>query len=568
MRDPLRGLLRGIGLWWWGLIATSTLLPGALFLIVVWKDYNLIFASAQREVEQNVENIREHAVGVFRTAELVSELAEVRLGSLTWGEIEISPRIHRELSLLHEHFPQIKAISLFDAAGNLRNSSQSFPAAPFHVESLNKYANVTRSDADHRVETAELEGLLAEPHFNFVRTLRDDRGSVVISISTAVFADLWRKAFPFMTSDVVAEDLRVLARVPSSPQRQLRPIGPVRAALDAGQEMTFRGITSLDGLERVFAFRRVPHFGLYVVSGVEVRLLMARWYEHMRVYGSLFGAAALALLTLALIAYDRAKKAQVAMAQQHEFERFELLGRAASGFAHDFGNAFTAILLGLERLRGQILNPKLANTLDAAILDAECGAKAVQSLLLFARKGSIQVQTFAVNDLIQRIRALLRQVFDTKTKLEIMVPEDTWTVATDPAQLELALLNLAVNARDAMPKGGTFRVAAANVHLSGTPAGLYGDFVALSVTDNGAGMSNEVLSRAIEPFFTTKEKGQGAGLGLSRVYALARESGGTLVIDSAVGHGTSITIYLKRGSERESPQDRTDHLQALLFPAA
>jgi two-component system NtrC family sensor kinase len=334
---------------------------------------------------------------------------------------------------------------------------------------------------------------------------------------------------------------------------------------------SFRATSSLDGIERIFAYRRVEPYDAYILYGVSLRAILGTWYRHLIVYGGIFGLAAIALATMSLMATTRMQRERVAVgqwrsaiedlaaeteqrriieAQLFEAEKLETLGQVTGGFAHDFGNVLMAVHLNLESLRGEMKTASHEATLSSAIEEVERGSEAVRSLLIFTRHGTLETQIIDTKSRIQQVTGLLQQAIGAHSVLETMIEPDLWPIEVNANQLELALLNLAVNARDAMPDGGTLSITAKNVHLDGIPRGLTGDFVVISVSDTGCGMSPEILAKAIEPFFTTKEEGRGTGLGLSQVYGFATQGGGTAILESAPGRGTTARIYIPKSDSR------------------
>jgi PAS domain S-box-containing protein len=242
------------------------------------------------------------------------------------------------------------------------------------------------------------------------------------------------------------------------------------------------------------------------------------------------------------------ERAEAALLQS---QKLEAVGQLASGLAHDFNNLLAVILGNLELLDMRLPDERLRKLVQAAARSAQRGAKLNQQLLAFSRKQHLVPQSIDLNALIGEMAEMLQRTLGGTVKVETPLAPDLWPSLVDPSQLELVVLNLALNARDAMPPGGgSLRIATRNVTAStaGRAAELSpGDYVCLSVSDNGSGMSEAVLARACEPFFTTKELGKGSGLGLAQVYGFARQSGGGLVIDSAVGEGTTVSVYLPRG---------------------
>jgi signal transduction histidine kinase/response regulator RpfG family c-di-GMP phosphodiesterase len=230
-------------------------------------------------------------------------------------------------------------------------------------------------------------------------------------------------------------------------------------------------------------------------------------------------------------------------------QKLEVIGQLTGGVAHDFNNLLTAVLGNLELAQLRTQDEKLLRILRSAGTAAERGAKLTEQLLAFARKQHLAPRLVDLNELVSHMGDLLFQTIGATARIETILEKDLWAVMIDATQLELVILNLAINARDAMPHGGRLTVATRNIGVSDQhrPEGLAaGDCVAISVKDTGTGMTEEVAAKAFEPFFTTKEVGQGTGLGLSQVVGFAQQSGGEVRIDTRPGHGTTITLYLPR----------------------
>jgi signal transduction histidine kinase/ActR/RegA family two-component response regulator len=256
-------------------------------------------------------------------------------------------------------------------------------------------------------------------------------------------------------------------------------------------------------------------------------------------------------------ALKQAMEAQhAAEAALHEARKMEAVGRLTGGVAHDFNNILAAIVGNIE-LACARLGPTDARRpwLDAAMQSANRGAALVQQLLAFARRQNLRPQAVDLNRHINGSLEMLQHLLRSDVQLEASLTPGAWLVRVDPSQLEAAILNLAINARDAMPHGGTLRLETANVSLAGDSGrlGLRGDFVALTVADTGTGIPSDVLEKVFEPFFTTKAIGAGSGLGLSMVQGFAQQSSGAVGIDSKVGRGTAVTLYLPRTWETVNP---------------
>jgi len=239
-----------------------------------------------------------------------------------------------------------------------------------------------------------------------------------------------------------------------------------------------------------------------------------------------------------------------AEAQLYQSQRLEALGQLTGGVAHDFNNLLTVVSGNLQMLEERVAADALsANLVKAAMRATGRGADLTRKLLAFARRQTLQPRAIDVRQLLASLADILRRTLGTNIDVRSAVADGVPPVKADPGLLDTALLNLAVNSRDAMPGGGTLTLGATLADLRGDSAGgddglAPGRYVLISVTDTGAGMDPEVQARAFEPFFTTKEGGKGSGLGLSLVYGFAKQSGGHVHAASAPGHGTTISLYL------------------------
>jgi PAS domain S-box-containing protein len=237
--------------------------------------------------------------------------------------------------------------------------------------------------------------------------------------------------------------------------------------------------------------------------------------------------------------------------QLRQAQKMEAVGQLTGGIAHDFNNLLMIIGGSLELIHRRSADDERAIALlDAARQGVARGAKLNQQLLAFSRRQDMRTEAVSVNDLIPEFAHLLDRAVGEIVKVSIATEPALWYCSTDPHQLETAILNLAINARDAMPDGGTLTLSTENRAVGPAAAAGWGasagDYVIVSVADTGMGMPPEILSRVFEPFFTTKEVGKGTGLGLSQVYGFAKQSGGFVAVDSAPGQGTKMMIYLPR----------------------
>ncbi|SFA93016.1 hypothetical protein SAMN03159488_01086 [Pseudomonas sp. NFIX10] len=250
-------------------------------------------------------------------------------------------------------------------------------------------------------------------------------------------------------------------------------------------------------------------------------------------------------------------------------QKMEAVGQLTGGIAHDFNNMLTGIIGSLELLRRRLARGRtedLDSLIDLGVTSANRAAGLTHRLLAFSRRQSLDSKAVQMNTLVLSMGELLQRSLNESIRLDMRLDEQLWVAEADPNQLESALLNLVLNARDAMPNGGNLVVQTCNRHLDADFTDAYtnlepGDYVVLSVQDTGCGMPEAVIGRAFDPFFTTKPIGQGTGLGLSMIYGFSKQSRGHVTIDSEVDKGTTVNLYLPRfrGEEVHEPQVTTQH---------
>jgi PAS domain S-box-containing protein len=245
-------------------------------------------------------------------------------------------------------------------------------------------------------------------------------------------------------------------------------------------------------------------------------------------------------------------------------QKMEALGQLTGGLAHDFNNLLTAILgaceLGLRNINDQ---DKVRQMLDGVRNSAQRGANLTRQLLAFARAQPLEIKQVDLKQFFSDAATLVRPSLRSDIDVVTEISDQLWPIDADAGALELALLNLAFNARDAMPGGGTLKISAHNEVLHGEPEDLQGEHVVLRVSDTGSGMAPEVMERVFEPFFTTKSFGEGTGLGLSQVFGFAKQIGGAAAVESKLGEGATFTLYLPASRGADAEETRTNGARAL-----
>ena len=293
-----------------------------------------------------------------------------------------------------------------------------------------------------------------------------------------------------------------------------------------------------------------------------------RWFEARTAPMKIPGAASPMVVVVARDITNR----KAAEEQLFQAQKMDALGQLTRGIAHDFNNLLAIILGNLELLEEQVSGRSESGDLvRRAVEAAERGALLTQRLLAFSRQQPLQTRPTNLNQLVTGMIDLLRRTLGETIQVQTILAGDLWPAVVNPAQFENGLINLAVNARDAMPRGGKLVVETDNVELNTDDAAnhrdaLPGEYVMLAVTDNGVGMTPDVLERACEPFFTTKETGRGSGLGLNMVYGLVRQSGGHMVIQSDPGQGAMVKVYLPRAQAPGATEEQPDEAMATVHP--
>jgi two-component system, NtrC family, sensor kinase len=563
------------------LLAAAIVLPLAIFAAAATISYREHQIEARDRLQRNLGTVYEHALKVLETIELANRYLDEILNDAADPDIRANEAdFHRRLKSLTDILPQFADIWIVDPDGHPVVAGTVFPI-PRELDLSDR--DYFRAHKNNQVEglyvgsvvTARATNARGQPRFFALSRKRlgiDGKfgGVTVISISPDYFRDYYATLTQPIVAALVRGDGTVLARYPELPQEVTRLTQgndlavQIEARRDSG---TLTSRSAVDGKERIYAFRKLPRVDLYVTAGVDTAEVIEAWMLGMSRH-LIFGLpATAALIALTLMALTRTRREaaanemlrdEIVRREQTEeklrqAQKMEAVGRLTGGIAHDFNNLLTAIIgnldLALRRLDGpDRVRGWLANSRQAS----ERAATLVQRLLAFSRQHPLEVRSVDINRLVQGMSELLGRSIGETVTIETVLAAGLWNAAIDPNQLENAIVNLAVNARDAMPEGGRLTIETANGHLDETyveSAGediAPGQYVMVAMSDTGAGMSRDVISRAFEPFFTTKPTGVGTGLGLSQVYGFVKQSGGHIRIYSEVGVGTTIKLYFPR----------------------
>ena len=582
------------------LLAVSIALPLALFGLAAARNWRDVQRGAENHVERTTRLLHEHALKIFETQQLMIDQVNERLRTLDWSNPGDVASLHGLLDHLRNLLPQVVDIVVTDAGGHVRASS--FAPAPGE--------NVDVSDRDYfkvlrvapqslpyisRATIGRRSGLRV---FNMAARVQNASGQfdgvISIALDQAYFDDFYRDIEQNYRQIVVLarEDGNVLASEPAMADHALPP-----EALQ-GLQTTGHGHRALvhpsmiDGKMRIFGYEKVGAFPVVIGFGISRKSAFAPWWRDMRAYGLVAALSSLALLGVSGFAIRRIRLEGAATVswrrsaallekeivertrvedQLRQAQKMEAVGQLTGGIAHDFNNLLTVVIGNLDLLSRRM--PEADGRLKALVQNAIEGANRAASLtsrlLSFSRQQALDPKPLDVNALIDGMSNLLGRTLGEAVSIELALDAHLGSTLVDPNQLENAILNLCVNAVDAMPNGGRLTIETKNVVLDEAFCArnedlAAGRYVAISVADTGSGMSPEVIARAFEPFFTTKPVGKGTGLGLSQLYGFARQSGGIAEIASHVGDGTTVRIFLpqlmadlpKREFEASTPATR------------
>ena len=555
------------------MMAASLALPVALFVFASTVSWISIRDTADREIERTLDVAHEHALKVFETIDRsLSEIAEIIRGIPDAGIVSREESLHQRLKQLADALPQVKSAWIFDAKGHPLVNSLVAPAPDMDFSDRDYFsAHVARD-----VGTFIGEALKPRPpyqgatFFGVSRRRESEDGSFVGVIQASVLPEYFENFYarigrePGSFFALGRTDGAVLARFPTVDRDLLLdvngPIGRKIAANPGGGLITVTSPT--DGIERRLGYQRLAEFPIYVSAGLETSAIRARWIATMSQH-LIFGAPATALLFFLLaLALRRTRnlyaeadrRAEAEEALKHG-QRLEALGQLTGGVAHDFNNLLTVIRASVDLLRRPDLPEARRLRYIEAISDTVSrAAKLTGQLLAFARRQTLKPELFDVGKSVQTLGEMIATLIGPRIEIVAQAPDEPCFANADAGQFETAIINMAVNARDAMDGTGRLTIAVRRVEELPTPGAHPHGYVAVSVTDTGAGIPPDRVGRIFEPFFTTKEVGHGTGLGLSQVFGFAKQSGGEVAVASEVGKGSTFTLYLPRASGEDRPQ--------------
>lgn len=550
--------------------AASVLVPFVCLCGYGYFDFQRRVADANDVIDRLARVGVEQAVKVMDLNEEIGSRIIDILGD--GGDAAIRAResvLHRQMNDIGGGYPQVAAISVLGVNGELLASSRFYPAPNVSISQREDFRKA-RASRPHPYYSLPLLGRLTGlVVFNTAmgRTAGngDFLGAVMIALRqdyfTAFYSDL-ASSNEALLIGLYRDDGGVLARYP-----EVKPgINPshntafYQALASGAKSGHLRMRSTVDGVERYLSYRRVGDYPLYVTVGYARSAIFAQWWPHLMIVSGLTALPCVVVWLLIVFSLRRLREEQRAWerwqsevglrlsaeAASRHLQRMGALGNLVANVAHDFNNLLMVVAANMSLVRHKGFSNAEPEVLavERAAANAETVAR---RLLSVARKQPLKQGPLDLATWLPAAAGLLHTSVGHNIQMRVDVPRDIWPVFTDATELELALINVAVNARDVLPPGGRFDIRCENLHVDNDAADLSaGDYVTIALTDSGEGMPAHVRERAFEPLFTTKVVGSGTGLGLTQVLAACEQAGGTARIESVVGQGTTVKLYLAR----------------------
>jgi two-component system NtrC family sensor kinase len=563
------------------LLAFALLLPACLAGWFSWLHYQNVVRETEEAAQRSVVALQAHAATMIETHELILLQIYGSTRGQSWQTITNDLRLQRTMADLISRIEQIAAIGLADANGRLQAGSGDLNLND-SVATQDFFLAHKKGKARGMIFSQPYTGLNGERRFaiSIARTDAVGRfdGVIFTSVPIPYFTRFWKQFVPARgyLVPMVREDGVLLARYPAenNPAR-LDADGPFLTQIRNAPEGVFTARSRVDGVERINAYARIETSPLYISYSIETGNVARKWRNDMIPGFVMALLVTLSLTALCLLVIRQSHRQRAATSRWRAIandlkvevgrresaedalrqgQKMESLGQLASGIAHDFNNLLAGVVGNLQMMRVHLDHGHLdavSRAIAAAESVADTATAITQRLLAFSRRQVFSPSAININDRVVIMHDMLQRTVGEHIAIQLTLAPDLWETLCDPNQLDTMLLNLAINARDAMPDGGALRFITENLQRNDASSvvavdATIGDYVVVSVIDTGAGMPPEVLARALDPFFTTKPAGQGTGLGLSMIHGFVREAGGEVKMTSSVGQGTAVRIYLPR----------------------
>jgi len=557
---PLTVWLRAV---LWG----AFLIPATVFVVIAWWGFDRAQREADATAARASDLLYRHAQRTFTIASDIASRADLTALESDETNLKHEAIIQQRLSDMTAGLPAVVNLNLFDSRGQLVSRSDQFPVTNRgSIEDRTYFRDqfvAGRGIGISEVVIGRQSGLelinvvlrRSSPDGSF-------KGIVTVALSPDYFRDYYRSLGSadenLASFTLIHTDGEILARWPKPPdgRSQVPPASRVAKQVAEGASQGSMVLPAAPGREtRLVSFKRVDNFPLYVVAGFSREAMFASWYRFLALLAAILVPTTSLLVYVSWVALKRTRREQATAAELQEqtrrraiaernmleSQKLETLAVVTGGVAHDFNNLLAIVNASLHVLKRR--HPELAEEKQVVSMTRaiQSGVRLTRQLLSFSRKQALRPESVNLQSWLPATEGLIQTTLGPNITWQAMVEPGTLPVKVDLGELELALINLVVNARHAMPKGGALSVRAGN---SSERSATSGSMVTLSVKDGGVGIPPELLTKVLEPFFTTREKGAGSGLGLSQVNGFCIQAGGFVRIDSVVGEGTTVVMHL------------------------
>jgi signal transduction histidine kinase/ActR/RegA family two-component response regulator len=553
---------RGTLGWLRAVMVLAALLPALAFVGAAVFLHRQALSDARLQVDRAARIAEEHALKVFETNVALLNRAIDLLGNETDAALLArEPQLHRELKRLAANLPQLQGLFIIDATGHMLVTNRMLPA-PHTIDYADRdfFRHHRDGGTPPYISALLTSRATGEPFFDMSlrRTHADGSfgGTLSASMAPAYFARFYAglaDADDELHVSLVRDDGAVLVRWPQPPAAS---DAKAASGIGVAAMLAMRG-----NAPDVLATRQLTAYPLHVTAWMQRDAVLAPWFHQISILAALMFPTAIGLFCIAWVAQRKTRDALTAAeALRHETvqreqveealrqaQKLEAMGRLTGGVAHDFNNLLTIVSNNVYLLKRQ--EPELSDSSALAAIGraVTSGSNLTRQLLSFSRRQPLHPETIDLRERMPVVAELLRTAVGGAVRVVTVIDPATASIDADVAELELALLNLAINARDAMPQGGELRLEIANAGADDR-VGRREPRVAITLRDTGQGIAAELLERVFEPFFTTKPVGKGTGLGLSQVYGFCTRAGGTIALESRPGQGTVVRMSFPAAS--------------------
>jgi signal transduction histidine kinase/CheY-like chemotaxis protein len=547
--------------------------------------YRHLHAESALNLSRTLKITQEHALKIFQTNEIILDRISDALGGDDNATLQKREKaLYQQFHALSRDKEQTQSIWVWDDKGQPLASDRRYPVPrELNISDRSYFQWHQTRRSSFYLSERNVGRATGTPFIDMSRgRYRPDTsfaGVTSVSLSPTYFEDFHKELIseePGMHITMLREDGAVLTQSPPlpNPSPRLMPDSPVMRFIHLGLPSgNAQLVASADEPERLFAYGKVGNYPVYISTSIDVNQITQRW---MREMGWIAAFGLLPMLGLFLVARVALRRTREALYTAEKLkdetlnrkqvenallqaQKMEALGRLTGGVAHDFNNALMVISTNLALLKRKhpAADDKQLQSIERAV---ETATKLTRQLLAFSHRQPLLPQCLNLHDWLGTAKDMLDPVLGRRVQLSAQIEEGTCAIYVDSAELELALLNLAINARDAMPSGGQLSITARNASSDELPPGLKGNMVVIEVSDTGKGIAPDILDKVFEPFFTTKPVGEGTGLGLSQMYGLCQRAGGLATVQSQVGKGTTFSLFFPVFHEQPGTPEKPPNL--------